>query len=752
MKLRKKQESIRNWDSVRRTTCCNCPTGCGVRVFLKGQTIVDIYGDEQHPINKGSFCPKGLMSCYHLKNPYRIIHPRIRRNLNEPYETVTWEEALAFTAKKIRDLSEKKGRESICIYGDESAPFDYFAGADLFARYFGTTKMACRFLPYAFGPQGHIKKMFGVPGSQLLMNPPRDWSSSKCILLYRSDLAASDPITMGRIIDARDRGTTVVVIDSKRTITASKATFALRVKPGTQTVMLKGLLYLLIQKGLIDRSFLKESTIGFDRLKSDVQPYFPQKVAKSCWVKKEDVERVANIIGRLKPVKVITGDRAGRAYLSDEDLAMCGALVCLRGSIGIPGGGLDLLNASPFSWEDGFMNEGRGVPAESSAPLHFSLENILLDHPESVGALFWSNNPCANMAEGQKTRDALKEVPLIVHLSSYPNETYHRSHVSLPMSSWLEYSGLVANNNGRALQWHNKVIDPPGECRSPLDFWADLARLCGIGKHFPWKRSTQSIDEEKATDFFLKQNPLTRAASVEKLDPEKNPPGGLLWPCLEKEDLEFEQNRYLVGAKGNIRGKNILFQKGGTYALSNKRFPTVSGKISFSDSTGQTRGHHSKDNRRDEQISDFYLRGPEIKYPMILVTGVLADWVEGFGYFVTDRKPSTAPMVVQMHPQIGKIFRLKNGETVAIENDRGVVTVPIWLNRDLDPRVIWCPQGVDPHQPCFGYKSPLSLFEKPRPQSARQSFTMVTVYKAGKYKVRSQKELVTYLRAVESRL
>ena len=108
MTLRKKQESIREYHSICRTTCCNCPTGCGVKVFLKDNAIVDIYGDEEHPINKGAFCPKGLLSYYHLKNTKRIVHPQIRESLNDQFRTVTWDEALAFTSKKNSGYFGKK--------------------------------------------------------------------------------------------------------------------------------------------------------------------------------------------------------------------------------------------------------------------------------------------------------------------------------------------------------------------------------------------------------------------------------------------------------------------------------------------------------------------------------------------------------------------------------------------------------------------------------------------------------------------
>lgn len=717
---------------------------------MKDKGIVDIYGDEEHPINKGSICPKGLLSYYHLKNPNRIVQPQIREKLSDRFRIVNWTEALSFTAKRLQDLVEKREKDSLFIHGDERAPFGYLAGGSLFAKCFGTHNIPSRFYPYPFGHEGHIKKMFGVQGSQLLMNSPRDWASSRCILLYGCDLAASDPITFGPIIDARDRGAALLVIDSKRTITASKATLALRVRPGTQSTILKGLIHLLIQKGQIDEGFLEESTTDLDSLKSKVEPFTPQRVAKTCWVKKEDLERMADMIGRVKPVQVITGDWATRRFLSDEDLFMCGALVCLRGSVGVPGGGLNLLNVSPFSWEDEFTNDKNNEHVKKDVPSHLSLEHALIDSLARIGALIWYGNPCIKLTEGKKTKAALKEIPLIVHLSSYPNETFNFSHVSFPMSSWLEYSGLVANSNSRAIQWHNKVIDPPGECGSPLAFWSDMAHSCEIGEHFPWNGNEGAMDEYRAMDFFLKENPLTRAASVERLDPEKNPPGGLLWPCIEEADLEFEESRFLIARKGDVRGKNILFQRGKHYALSEKRFPTLSGKINLSDHALEKDIGNRKDSLHQKGIPDSYLSEHDAEFPLILITRVLVDFVDEFGYFVTDREKWSADLLIQISPRTAKVLNIKHGEMIAVENDRGTITVPAWLNEDLDPRVICCPQGVDPYQPHLGYESPLSLFEQPYAYSETKSFTMVTVYQAGQDKVKSRQKLVGFLRNLES--
>jgi len=772
MILQKRQEPIGDYDYIMRTTCCSCPAGCGVKVFLKDSSIVGIYGDEEHPTNKGSLCPKGLLISNHVNNPKRIRHPQVRDDLGKPFRRVTWDEAISFTTRRLRKVVQTYGKRSVFVYGREGSPFDYLGAGTLFAKYLGIPNIPSRFFPVPFGNSGDVKTMFGVKGSQLLMNSVRDWSNSKCILLYGCDLAASSPITFGPIVDAKDHGpfiTKLLVIDSKKTQTASKASLFLRVRPGSQAVVLKGIMNYLFNKGLVDENFLREATVDFSRLRSELKQFRLTTVADYSGANIELLEKMAEIIGRSKPIQVIAGDASSRHYLSDEDLFMCGALVCARGSVGIPGGGLNLLNVCPFSFENFFVGDERTLsteedksypepfmhekPPDLSSPL--SLENILLSTTQKVGALVWHGNPCARMADGKRTKAHLGKIPLIVHLSSYPNETFHYSHISFPVSSWLEYSGLVANSNNRNLQWHHKVVEPPGECKSPLDFWTDLTRAYTTETEFvalephkllPWKKEDGSAVPHKAMEFFLKQSALTRAASIERLDPEKNPPGGLLWPCIEKRDLEFEESRFIIARQGNVRGRNILFQRRQNYPLSSNRFPTPSGKIEFFNSS-------KKEKLDSGSLSENVYRhsfSQHTLFPLVLITGELVDFVEEFGYFVSDRGEPTARMMVQVHPQIGKLLKVKNGEMITVENERGSLTAPIWFTEDVDPRIIWCPEGIDPYQPYFDSQSPRSLFEVPDSGLESSPFTMVTIYKQNQDKVKSTQDLVKFLESLES--
>lgn len=704
MTLRKRQQPSRDFDAVRRTTCRNCPAGCGVKVFLKNGRIVDIFGDEEHPANKGSFCPKGLLSYFHLGNPRRITEPRIRESLDRPFETVSWDAALEFVAGRLDGLDRRHGRDSLLVHGRETSPTGYLLGGDCFARHFGTPYGPTAFFPRPFCRDGTVSGMFGVPASGLLMNTPRDWCNARCILIYQSDLAASDPITFGPVVDARDRGTPVLAIDSRSTVTTSRATSSLRIKPGSGAAVLKGIVRILFEEGLIDEAFVEDATAGLAGLRTMVEEFTPERVAAASWTSAADLAAAAGMVGAARPLAVLAGDWNSRTALSDEDLAMCAALVSLRGSVGIPGGGLNLLGTSPFA----------GQATASEAIVGASLEDALLDSERRVGAIICHGNPRADLDGGSRARTAFDDVPLIVHLSSYPNETFDHAHVSLPMSYWLEYSDLIAQGNGRAVQWHNRVIAPPGACRSPIDFWTGLADACGLGAHFPWRDGDGRADPRAAMDHFLAGNPLTRVLSVDTLDPERRPPGGVLWPCTEESDIAFENSRFV---KGDVRGRNILFAKGEDDPRGGRRFPTPSGKIDLCGPEGPS---VAAGNDTDDGA-----------HPLILITGCLVDVVEEFGFFVSDRGAGSAISLVQIHPRLAGLLALGNGDTVVVENSRGSFAGPVWLVESVDPRVIWCPDGIDSHSPGFKGGGPRSLFAAPDPYGGRRQYAMVTAHREG---------------------
>lgn len=643
MVLGKRQKSLRPHDTMVRSTCGNCPAGCGVKVFTEGDRIVDILGDEEHPANKGSFCPKGLLAYKHQANHRRLTQPLIRTARDIPLRAVSWPEALAFAALRLKETQGTFGAAGCYVHTNPSSPFGHQLGATFFARGWGTPHGPWRFRPAMLGPEGSLARMFGVEGSRLIMNTPRDWANSQAYVVVGCDLAATDPMTFGPLIDARDRSMEMIVIDSRTTVTMQKASHALRVRPGTEGLALRGILRLVFDNDWVDAGFVREATNGIQELRNELSDYPAEVVAAACGVPLAELQRVAQVIGTTWPLQVITGGWNANERFTDDDLRLCGALAAVRGAVGVPGGGLNVLNASPFDpvdWVDDRADLQGGALA---------LEKVLLDEGAPIEALLMEGDPVERLPGGEATRRRLSRVPFIAALASYENATTAHADVVFPVASWLEHEGLLANGNGRSLQWHHRTVPPPGECRSPLRIWTELATACGIADGMPWLHAPDH--DRGAAEWALANNPWTASITVDLLDPQQNPPGGILWPCTDPRQIAFENSRFTP--RGDVRGINVLFARGRAFAGTDVRFPTADGRVHLVGSPIGT----------DVPPKD----------ALLLLPGIAVDHVEQYSGMVTDRVPGRVLPKLFLHPNTAQRLRLADGDELAVENDLGVL-------------------------------------------------------------------------------
>jgi len=91
------------------TICPYCGVGCGLVVSARDGKVVNIEGDPNHPINRGSLCSKGV-SLYQVgRNPInkRLDRVRYRRPGGTEWEEITWEKAFEMMAERIKDARDK---------------------------------------------------------------------------------------------------------------------------------------------------------------------------------------------------------------------------------------------------------------------------------------------------------------------------------------------------------------------------------------------------------------------------------------------------------------------------------------------------------------------------------------------------------------------------------------------------------------------------------------------------------------------
>ena len=97
-----------------RNTCPYCSVACGIIIYSKGDLrkgekadITHIEGDADHPVNRGTLCPKGAALKDFVHSETRLLYPRIRKPGSDKFERVSWDEALDRVARLIKDDRDK---------------------------------------------------------------------------------------------------------------------------------------------------------------------------------------------------------------------------------------------------------------------------------------------------------------------------------------------------------------------------------------------------------------------------------------------------------------------------------------------------------------------------------------------------------------------------------------------------------------------------------------------------------------------
>ncbi len=97
-----------------RSTCPYCAVSCGVIIHTLGDksknakaAVVHVEGDPEHPISRGSLCPKGITLKDDITHKARLTTPKVRRPGSDKWEDITWDEAIAKIARHIKDTRDK---------------------------------------------------------------------------------------------------------------------------------------------------------------------------------------------------------------------------------------------------------------------------------------------------------------------------------------------------------------------------------------------------------------------------------------------------------------------------------------------------------------------------------------------------------------------------------------------------------------------------------------------------------------------
>ena len=121
-------------DRVARSVCPYCAVGCGQRVFVKDEQVIQIEGDPDSPVSRGRLCPKGAASKNLVTSPLRQTKVRYRRPFGTEWEDLDLDTAMNMIADRVvkarddtwQDLDDEghKVRRTLGIAGLGGATLD----------------------------------------------------------------------------------------------------------------------------------------------------------------------------------------------------------------------------------------------------------------------------------------------------------------------------------------------------------------------------------------------------------------------------------------------------------------------------------------------------------------------------------------------------------------------------------------------------------------------------------------------------
>ena len=245
-----------------RTTCPYCGVGCGVLATPDNKGGAAISGDPDHPANLGRLCSKGSALGETLSLEGRLLYPMIRC-AKGVMERIAWSDALDHVAHRLQHIIARDGANAVAFYlSGQLLTEDYYVANKLMKGFIGSANVDTNSrLCMSSTVAGH-RRAFGadtVPGCY------EDLDEADLLVLVGSNAAWCHPVLYQRMLaNKQKRGARMIVIDPRRTDTATDADLFLGVRPGTDSALFCGLLVHLADNGALDANYIEAHTSGFD--------------------------------------------------------------------------------------------------------------------------------------------------------------------------------------------------------------------------------------------------------------------------------------------------------------------------------------------------------------------------------------------------------------------------------------------------------------------------------------------------------
>ncbi len=683
------------------TVCSHdCPDSCAVLVTVNEQgRAVKVEGDPSQPVTQGFLCGKVAKYLDRVYAPDRILFP-LRRKAGAPkgpqpcgreheaFERVSWDEALDAIAARLQETSDRYGPESILPYS-YAGTIGQLGFGSMDRRFFhrlGASRLDRTICSEAGGQAWNL-----VYGKKL-GTPTEDFALARLILAWGANIHGNNVHLWPMVEKARRNGGRLIVIDPYQTRTARLADWHIAIRPGTDAALALGMMHVILNEGLEDRAYIDEMTHGFAGLAERAREYTPERVAAWTGMTAAEVEQLAREYATTRPSALRLNYGVQRGEYGGATVRAIAMLPAITGAWKHRGGGAVLSTSGGFAWNEAALRRpdlqqasplGRTARLVNMSALGEALTKLGRDREQgnegtreqgkngtteqadgpAVHALFvYNSNPGAVAPNQNAVRRGLARPDLftVVHEQFFTDTTDYADYV-LPATTFLEHTDVQGAYGHYFVQLSRQAIEPPGEARSNVWLFGQLAQRMGFTE-----RCFRDTPEEMILQALAigpdghSKNPGMEHITYEALEEHGHIPLG-----FHREPEQHPFKPYTAGTLPTPSGK-IEFYSETLAAAGLDPLPAF---------TPPTESRWGKDAER---------------YPLELLARKADNYMNStFANLDGHRKMEAARnQRIEMNPADAVARGLADGQQARVFNDRGTISLEVLCDPSLPLGVV----------------------------------------------------------------
>jgi anaerobic selenocysteine-containing dehydrogenase len=635
------------------SSCYMCSFDCPIIVDSVGADIVEI----THP-----GCVRATALREQRESDKRLLHPQLRLSNAQPWQTVSWPQAIAHTAQQLLAIRDKHGPQAVAFavgYTKEVRPY-------------------IQRLAYAFGSSNYLaedsccyaatalaaKFTLGGQYSHYLGTSRVDNAATKCRLVWSNNPKESRPPDDWHVLNNAARLPTIVV-DPRRTELAKRAAIHLMLRPGTDGALAHGLAHVIFSEELEDKQFLKHHSHGLAAYQQYVQDFTPERTGDITGIKPETIIDAARLYARSKPAQITISPKATTHHSNGvQNHRAIILLSAICGNLDVTGGNRpthDRLTENSVTLYDEIIPTLSPSLGSEKFPMfveHYREGHAmcLAEQIESgqIKAVFSIGMAITMWPNSQRMKRALGSLDCLTVSDFNQNSTRDVATVSFPAATSLERQSILLGDRGR-LQYRPAAVPPLGAAKGDTELVFDMAKALGL-ENFFWDGDIHASYDERMQSTGLAFKDLPESGESVDISVPFSP------------DFSYQQTG----------------------------FDTPSGKVEFTSTVLKNAGYDALPIYREPNHSPISTPLIANDYPLVLTTGARSrNYTHSQGRTLETLRRREPDPLVQIHPDDAGARAVSEGDWIVISSPFGQVGMRAAVTDMVSPGVVQAVHGWD---------------------------------------------------------